>query len=154
MDDSARSRLYGVAQTVLLFAYAAVGLFASGPLLFQVPGVAQAGGVLCILALAIIAAAFFSLRNVIQIDPEPKSGGYLVTSGIYRRLRHPIYTGIIVAVVGLFLRKPTLALALGGAVVIIFLLLKTRLEERLLSARYPEYSRYRQSTWGVIPGMP
>lgn len=153
MDDSTRSRLYGIAQTVLLFAYAAVGLFRSGPPLFTEPGLAPAATVLWIAGLLMIGAAFFSLRRVIQIEPEPKSGGHLITSGIYRCFRHPIYTGISLVVVGLFLRKPTLALAIGGAVVIAFLLLKTRFEEQLLTQRYPEYSEYRRRTWGVFPGQ-
>lgn len=150
MDDSARSRIYGAAQTILLFGYAAVGLFLSGPPLFKSATAAAVGNALWVIGLLMIGAAFFSLRHVIQVNPEPKSGGQLVTSGIYKWFRHPIYTAIVLVVVGLFLRKPTLALGIASAVVIVFLLLKTRFEEKLLAARYPDYSAYRARTWGVV----
>jgi len=150
MDDSTRSRVYGAAQTILLFGYAAVGLFLSGPPLFQSATGAAVGNALWIIGLIMIFAAFFSLRRVIQIDPEPKTGGHLVTSGIYQWFRHPIYTGILFVVAGLFLRKPTLGLGIASAVVIIFLLLKASFEEKLLAARYPEYSAYRARTWGLV----
>lgn len=97
--------------------------------------------------------AFLSLRQVIQINPEPKAGGHLVTSGIYRILRHPIYTAIVMVLLGLWLREPTLVLAIVTAAVIVFLLVKTRYEERLLTARYPDYSQYRHRTLGVILGL-
>jgi len=142
-----------MAQTTLLVAFAAVELFVREPLLFS-SSLAQSVGLgLCALGLLLIGTAFFALRGVIQIAPEPKAGGHLVSSGIYRWLRHPIYTAILAVVVGLFLRRPTLALAVAGIVVIVFLLAKTRYEEHLLANRYPEYTEYRRRTWGIIPGL-
>lgn len=101
-----------------------------------------------------MAAAFISLREVIQINPEPKAGGHLVTSGLYRWLRHPIYTAILIVIVGLWLRQPTLLLLGVSLAVIGFLVFKTRYEERLLSERYPDYARYRRHSSGIIPGLP
>jgi protein-S-isoprenylcysteine O-methyltransferase Ste14 len=75
----------------------------------------------------------------------------LVSGGVYRRFRHPIYTAIVIVGIGLFLRKPTVAVAVAAAVVIAFLLVKVRFEEALLQARYPEYAEYRDRTWGLIP---
>jgi protein-S-isoprenylcysteine O-methyltransferase Ste14 len=58
--------------------------------------------------------AFVSLRRVIQVAPEPKAGGHLVTSGVDRWLRHPIRTANVLIVVALLVRKPTLvARAIG-----------------------------------------
>ena len=97
--------------------------------------------------------AFISLRQVIQVAPEPRAGGHLVTSGIYTHLRHPIYTAILILVAGLFLRKPTVFMALVSAITIIFFLLKVRVEEKLLLARYAEYAEYKRRAWGIIPGI-
>ena len=106
-----------------------------------------AGYAICFVGLVIIAAAFIALRDVIQIAPEPRADGHLVTSGIYRWLRHPMYSGILVVIAGLFLRLPGLFVAISGAIVIVFLIVKSRFEERLLTARYPDYSSYRDRTW-------
>lgn len=153
MTQSRRSRLYATIQTALLVAFAAVVFFNRGPLLFSSPEARTAGTALCALGLLLMLVAFVSLRAVIQIAPEPKPNGQLVTSGVYRWLRHPIYTGMLVIIVGLFLRRPTIALAIAAAIAIAFLLLKTRFEEALLTARYPEYAAYRKRTSGVLPGV-
>jgi protein-S-isoprenylcysteine O-methyltransferase Ste14 len=105
------------------------------------------------LGVVVMGAAFVSLRKVIQIQPEPKATGQLVTTGVYRWLRHPIYTAILGIVLGLWLRRPTLLLAIVAAVVIVFLVMKSCYEERLLAMRYPQYSEYRKRSWGLIPGM-
>jgi protein-S-isoprenylcysteine O-methyltransferase Ste14 len=87
VDNHRKSNLYAAAQTILIVVFAAVFFFAPGPALFA-PAVA--GYAVSVVGLAIIAAAFISLRNVIQVAPEPRADGHLVTSGIYRWLRHPM----------------------------------------------------------------
>jgi len=128
----------------LIVVFAAVFFFAPGPLLFP-PLVV--GYVISIAGLIMIGAAFIPLRHVIQVAPEPRADGHLVTSGIYRWLRHPMYTGILLVVAGLLLREPGLFVAIAGAIVIGFLFVKSRFEEQLLAARYPEYSEYRKRAW-------
>lgn len=137
---------YGPAQTILLIAYAAA--------YFLSPAPAQAlpigGDLVCLAGLALIAAAFLGLGKAVQIDPEPRADASLVTRGVYSRLRHPMYTAILILVVGLFLKRPTLAVGAMSAVVFAFLGAKVRYEERRLAARYPDYEAYRARTWGVF----
>jgi protein-S-isoprenylcysteine O-methyltransferase Ste14 len=128
---------------MLIVIFATVFFAAPGPVLFA-PQIA--GFAICGLGLLIIIAAFISLRDVIQIAPEPRADGHLVTAGIYRWLRHPIYTGMLLVIVGLFLRQPGVFVAIAGAAVIIFLMVKSRFEEQLLAARYPDYADYRKRT--------
>ena len=145
------SQAYAIAQSVLFCAFAAVVLFDPSTALVTGGVVRAAGLLLAVIGLAIMFAALAALRNVVQIAPEPRPGGHLVTSGIYSRLRHPIYTGIVVIVIGVAMRSATPAVLAVGAGVIVFLLFKTRYEEALLQTRYPDYSAYRSRTWGVIP---
>ncbi len=147
------SRAYAWAQTVLLCLFAAAVIFGGGVPLFTSVLARDVGLALCAVGLTLMAFAFVPLREVIQIAPEPKAGAHLVTTGIYRWLRHPIYTAIVLIVIGLVLRKPGLWLAIAAAVVIAFLFVKTRFEERLLETHYPEYSEYRKRSWGLIPGL-
>ncbi len=154
MGASSASRIYGTLQTILICAFAAVVFFAKSAPLFSNLAVTMVGRALCAAGLAFGAAAFISLRNVIQIDPEPRRNGHLVTSGIYRRFRHPIYTAIVVVVVGLFLCRPTLWIAIAALVIIAFLIAKARFEEQLLEARYPAYAEYRQHTlWTILAAL-
>jgi len=151
MDTHQRSNLYAAVQFVLIAIFAVVFFFEPGPAMFI--SLAIAGDTLCIAGLVLMAAAVVSLREVIQVPPEPKAGGHLVTSGVYRRLRHPIYTGIVLLVVGLFLREPAMYVAFTGAVIVAFLIVKSRFEERLLRERYPDYDAYTKRSWGVLPGL-
>jgi protein-S-isoprenylcysteine O-methyltransferase Ste14 len=147
-----RNRLYAAVQTGLFLAFS-TAFFARSPLLFLSEKVRDVGTAVCALGVLLMLLGFVSLRPVIQIAPEPHPDGDLVRSGIYRWLRHPMYTGILALIVGLFLRRPTIVVAIAGAFVTAFLLLKTRFEEALLNARYAEYSEYRKKTVGILPGL-
>jgi protein-S-isoprenylcysteine O-methyltransferase Ste14 len=146
-----RNRFYAVVQSALFLLFAAVYLFVAGPRLWPPVGVVVAGDALCVLGLALMALALGTIRDNIQIAPEPKAGAHLVTTGVYARLRHPIYTGIVVTIVGLLVRRPALVPALVAAAVVGFLAFKTRYEESRLLARYPEYADYRRRSWGLLP---
>lgn len=80
-----------------------------------------------------------------------KEGHELVTSGPYRRIRHPIYSGALLINIGS-------AIALGwiGGLVAIALFLgvfvhKIRLEERMLTGHFGDaYAQYRKKTNALI----
>lgn len=148
MSPHQRSTLFAIAQFVLIAIFGLVFFLEPGPAVFV--SMIIVGTVIAIAGLVLMAAAFVSLREVIQVAPEPKAGGHLVTSGLYRYLRHPIYTGIVLLVVGLFLREPALYVAVAGVVLIGFLVVKSKFEEQLLRERYPEYAEYMRRSWGVI----
>jgi protein-S-isoprenylcysteine O-methyltransferase Ste14 len=85
--------------------------------------------------------------------PEPVSGGRLVTTGIYSRLRHPLYASLILLGFGwavLWNSLPALALAMvQGA----FLDAKARCEERHLQKRFADYDAYARRVKRWIPGV-
>ena len=154
MTQATKSKVYGRAQTLVFCLFsAAVLLSAKAPVVFQSPSAAIVGNALCAVGVTLMLTAVFTLRRVIQIAPNPVEGGELITRGVYGWFRHPIYTAIDSMVVGLFLRQPTLAAAAAAVLVIVFLVVKVRFEEALLAARYPGYAAYRQTSWGVFPGL-
>ncbi len=89
-------------------------------------------------------------RRSYHFAANPTEGG-LVTTGPYRYIRHPIYTGaclLTVAGVAAHWSWPSAALCglvLAGAVA------RLRCEEVLVAARYPEYVAYSAKTWRMIP---
>jgi protein-S-isoprenylcysteine O-methyltransferase Ste14 len=140
-------------QFALIAIFGVVFVLDRGETLGLAPAVTAAGWVACGAGIAIGAAALAAMGRVMRVSPEPKPGGHLVTRGVYRKLRHPMYTGVMLVAFGLWLRKPSLAVAIVGAALIALMLAKARYEERLLAARYPDYAAYRERSWGVIPGI-
>jgi protein-S-isoprenylcysteine O-methyltransferase Ste14 len=78
----------------------------------------------------------------------------LVTRGPYRFVRHPLYLGELVAVLGIAVGSQRWAMAVPLWVLCAALqLLRTRYEERALRVQYPEYELYAQRTKRLIPGL-
>ena len=81
-----------------------------------------------------------------------KEGHVIVRSGPYRLLRHPIYTGLLVAFAGSAVALGEWRGWLAVAILAAALWRKLRIEERwLLESFGAEYAAYRQSTWALIP---
>ncbi len=91
------------------------------------------------------------LRAALTPLPYPRPDGELIRTGVYAKVRHPIYGGLVIAAVGFGLLTAS-PLALGLATALLgFFLLKSRREEVWLMARYPEYEAYRAQTRRLIP---
>ncbi|MEZ4655900.1 MAG: DUF1295 domain-containing protein [Candidatus Eisenbacteria bacterium] len=109
-------------------------------------------------AIFLAASAYLALRpHTFRVSPEPKPSGRFTAGGPYRWIRHPMYTSVLLFT-GPLLVDPTTAFGipwwargLGWLVLGLVLILKIRLEERLLSARYPEYDAYRARTKRLVP---
>ena len=81
-----------------------------------------------------------------------KKDHQLITIGLYRYVRHPIYTGILVMVLGTVLSFGTLGAWFGFFVILLALLLKLTQEEALLSEHFSqEYLAYKSHTKPLIP---
>lgn len=75
----------------------------------------------------------------------------LVTSGPYRLVRHPIYSGILVAGIGTSVALSWWWLVAFGLVAIYFLYAAT-VEERFLTEQFPDaFPAYRRSTRMLVP---
>jgi protein-S-isoprenylcysteine O-methyltransferase Ste14 len=77
----------------------------------------------------------------------------LAASGPYRWVRHPLYVGEIITVLGIVVRSPGAA---GVAVWVALVLLQAYravAEERLLAARHSGYSEYMCGTARFLPGI-
>ena len=75
----------------------------------------------------------------------------LVTTGPYRFVRHPIYTGIILAAVGTAVAGNWLWLTVVALMAGYFVYAAV-VEERYLTVQFPDaYPAYRRSTWMLVP---
>lgn len=78
--------------------------------------------------------------------------GDLVTTGIYRRLRHPQYLGLVLVVIGWLVHWPTLPGLLMAPFLVLGYVRQALREEAELARRYgPVYEAYARTTPGWIP---
>lgn len=107
--------------------------------------------VLQIFGLALVLWARFTFgRRSFHVAANPTEGG-LVTTGPYRYIRHPIYTGLcLIAASGAFghFTGPS---ALSLALVVVSALVRIFSEEHLVRLKYPDYNSYAAQTWRMIP---
>ena len=102
------------------------------------------------LSLAIVSALQLGPRSY-SSSTRPRASSVLVRRGIYRYLRHPVYTGLLVVSLAFFLSRPTLVV--GSAYLLLALVTNVRasIEEKMLEERYPEYAEYRRCTKRYVP---
>ena len=111
------------------------------------------GAVSVVVGLAVAGRAVLDLGSNLSPFPRPTPHAVLVEHGVYRRLRHPIYAGLVLLALGWSLARGS-AVGLGLVVVLaVFLDLKARREEALLAAAFPGYGTYRERTKRFIPGL-
>ncbi len=150
-DTTARGGVWVVAQFALMIA----GL-AAGPIWrasWDGWSTLAAGMVL------LLVGAWLGLRGQRDLGshrtpfPQPKDDGQLITSGIYARLRHPLYASVIAlgfAWALLWQSWPALGLAVAQ---ILFFDAKARREERWLRERFSDYAAYARRVKRFIPGL-
>lgn len=111
------------------------------------------GGLFIIGGLALAYLGVRDLDSSLSPLPRPTDRAVLISRGVYGRLRHPIYAGLVLAAVGWSLLTGSLiALALSAALAVA-LDLKSRREEVWLYERYPDYSAYAARTRRFVPGI-
>lgn len=113
-----------------------------------VPSIVSNG--LAVLSVAIFIYARLSLGRSIGMVPANRG---IVTRGAYRFVRHPIYSGLFVAMLAFVLRNYSTATLFMAATIVALFMLKSIVEERFLRAE-PEYAAYMQRVrrrW--IPGI-
>ena len=109
------------------------------------------GVALAILGVLLLLGGGLRLGAHLTPLPYPKNGGPLRETGAYRLVRHPMYGGGILVAVGWALwRQGWLTLAYAG-ILLVFLSVKIRREERWLIEKHPGYADYRRRVRKLIP---
>jgi len=138
-------------QVVLLLVIVGLGLIGpawSGPA--RVVG-ACLGIALGVSGLGLVIAGILALRRQLTAYPRPVPGGRLIESGVFGKVRHPMYGGGVMAALGWSLAMASPAALAGTAVLGVFFDLKSRREEAWLAEEFAGYGAYRQRTRRLIP---
>lgn len=108
--------------------------------------------VLCACGLGFTIWARQTLAGNWSSDVTLKRGHELIRTGPYRIVRHPIYTGLLVMVLGTAIFIGQMRGVLSLLLVTLGFWIKLRQEERLMMQHFPEaYPNYRREVKALIP---
>jgi protein-S-isoprenylcysteine O-methyltransferase Ste14 len=149
-----RGEWYVIVQAVLML------LVFVGPRTF--PGLGQwtlpfarprqiVGGALLVAGGAFFLAALLRLGSALTPLPYPKDGAALVQTGPFALVRHPIYSGGLIASIGIALIVSGWLTFVYVAALFLLLDIKSRQEERWLAQKFPEYSAYQRRVRKLLP---
>jgi len=80
-----------------------------------------------------------------------KDGCRLITTGAYRWIRHPMYTSVILMMIGVLVSTPTLIELFFFITLIAVLVMKAKREESLWCGYDEAYINYKKQTKLFIP---
>jgi protein-S-isoprenylcysteine O-methyltransferase Ste14 len=116
--------------------------------------VARSGVLLTGLGMAVAIWARVHLGRYWSGTVALKEGHRLITSGPYRWVRHPIYTGWLLALLGTTLTNATGDAFIGLVIVTVAFLIKMHREETLLARNFPEeFPQYKQDVPAALIPM-
>lgn len=111
----------------------------------------SAGLIIAATGFLVVIIAVIQLNKNLTPFPTPKDSGELIKTGLYKFIRHPIYTGIILTVTGYGLYRESLWKLLVGILLWLLFYSKSRYEEALLKRRYKDYEDYMKTTGRFFP---
>ncbi len=110
-------------------------------------------------AVLFVVGGYFGIAGVLVLGknrtpfPQPRDGSELVQHGIYARVRHPLYTSVMLASFGwalIWQSSPSFLVALA---LISFFRAKAQNEERWLCEKFPGYTDYARRVPRFIPRL-
>jgi protein-S-isoprenylcysteine O-methyltransferase Ste14 len=142
--------------TVMLLALLAWPVWTQGAGWSVMPIAVQVVGYIALLlAMAVTYWAMATnpfLSTIVRIQDD--RGHYVVTSGPYRYVRHPMYSAILIMWPGIALELGSWWALVPAAVIVIVFVIRTALEDHTLQAELPGYTAYAQHTrYRLLPGV-
>lgn len=113
--------------------------------------VACGAGLLTGLVLMTVGAT--ALGRGLTAVPLPNRHAQLRTGGLYGRMRHPIYTGLLLAAASVAAASGSIWRLIAFGLLVVLLTVKARWEEARLTRRFPGYSEYAARTPRFVPRL-
>ena len=101
------------------------------------------GFLIIIIAFIILLVAIKDLGRNLSPFPKPINNSNLVTTGIYRFMRHPMYYSLIFISFGVFLTKLSIYYLFLSSSLILIIKFKIALEEQYLNNKFKNYLLYK-----------
>ena len=101
------------------------------------------GLLIIIIAFIILLVAIKDLGRNLSPFPRPIKNSNLVTKGIYRFMRHPMYYSLIFISFGVFITKLSIYYLFLSTSLVLIIKFKIALEEQYLSNKFKNYLLYK-----------
>ena len=97
-------------------------------------------------------SALYTMKfDNLNILPNLIKNHKLRTTGIYRFIRHPMYSSVLLLSFALLLSNAHIYAQIVMGILLINLILKSNVEEKLLLDRFDNYQAYRRTTGRFFP---
>lgn len=120
--------------------------------------VAVANGVSGVGLILIVSGMIIGIRAIVDmrksrfsVFPEPHAGARLLTTGVYSRVRHPMYSAVLIFCLGLLSNSSNWWTVLVWFFLLLVLVLKIRIEEQMLKEKFQDYEIYCVKVKRLIP---
>lgn len=90
-------------------------------------------------------------ESKLRISPIPAKEARMIINGPYRVIRHPMYTSIIIGMIGLLIIHFSIIRLIMFLALIVVLIIKLNWEEKMLLEKFSGYKNYRERTNKLIP---
>ncbi len=103
------------------------------------------------LVIARVAFKSYDMKAFLGLHNLEKENEF-TTSGLLKYVRHPVYSGSILGIIGYFLYSPKLSTLISSIMIIIYFLVGIRFEEKKLIGQFGQaYLDYKKKTPMLIP---
>lgn len=110
------------------------------------------GWSLILLGAYLAAAAVLRFGGMAFLGFTPELQGTLVRSGLHGRVRHPIYSGVLLSLAGWLCLSPNWPTVLSILITLLYLPFGIHLEElKLIAVHGDAYRRYREEVPALVP---
>jgi protein-S-isoprenylcysteine O-methyltransferase Ste14 len=110
------------------------------------------GFIVFLMGLILQALAMWQLGSLFTVRLGIQPGNELITTGVYRFIRHPGYTSYILSILGIGFMLSSIITSGLSIIVTLFLLWRIKYEEEMLLNQFgAEYRIYMESTKRLIP---
>lgn len=111
----------------------------------------ETGLLIAIFGAIIIILAILQLNKNLSPFPTPKNNTTLLQNGLYKYMRHPIYSGIIFLFTGYSLYQNSFYKLGISLLLVILFYFKSNYEEQRLEQKFPDYKLYKNKTGKFFP---
>jgi len=114
-------------------------------------GISIFGILIILIGMILRILGLIKLGKGFSVKVERNEGQVLVTNGLYKVVRHPLYLATLLQITGTLLMLCSLWGCIGACICLYGVFLRIKKEEKFLSQQFENYTDYAKKSWKLIP---